>query len=659
MLASRRSDRWSMGKNTGKVFDILVVLTGLFILTEFLLLGIHAHAVNIDGMILVAMKDKLNYSLWPYFQFVGAHILLYAMFVYLLWFTVTGCAALFKLNDRQARPLAIILWFLSVAGILMANVYFVSHSFFAEFIQHFLFSDKLTGQQLKWIIISCAALCGGALLLAIVNACISLQHKQYRLQNGFALAFIVTLILMNGNFFHGSNKLIVSAATAERPNIFIIGFDALRPDFLNYFDARRQAAPNFNAFLKSSVIFTEALTPLARTFPSWTSIITSRHPLHTGAREDMVNLASLNPSATLANKLHAAGYATIYASDDNRFNAVGNKLFGFDKSIGPSGDVFDMVLSSVNDLPLSNLLVSTRLGKLLFPYSYGNHAAAHTYNPNLFMQNIRQALQQRSSQPLLFAAHFDITAYPFYWLNDKKYNTLNWVSLYQNTITEADRQLGIFLQLLQEQGLLEHAVFILLSDHGITFKLPNDRIVNEAFYQGDKSKIVLDRQKYSSLEMHFADDLVKNPPLDTKVIYLKQKELDTEINESKFKGLNESIPLNEKSGIDASFGYGTDILSFAIQNHPLLAFKTYGVNLGSPHTVKGRAMLLDIMPTLLDILHLPPLTETDGISLKPYLQSANLAIPKQRPIFLESCYSIDEIQKENILVGDVLKTNIT
>jgi hypothetical protein len=275
------------------------------------------------------------------------------------------------------------------------------------------------------------------------------------------------------------------------------------------------------------------------------------------------------------------------------------------------------------------------------------------------MQNIRQALQQRSSQPLLFAAHFDITAYPFYWLNDKKYNTLNWVSLYQNTITEADRQLGIFLQLLQEQGLLEHAVFILLSDHGITFKLPNDRIVNEAFYQGDKSKIVLDRQKYSSLEMHFADDLVKNPPLDTKVIYLKQKELDTEINESKFKGLNESIPLNEKSGIDASFGYGTDILSFAIQNHPLLAFKTYGVNLGSPHTVKGRAMLLDIMPTLLDILHLPPLTETDGISLKPYLQSANLAIPKQRPIFLESCYSIDEIQKENILVGDVLKTNIT
>jgi hypothetical protein len=87
-----------------------------------------------------------------------------------------------------------------------------------------------------------------------------------------------------------------------------------------------------------------------------------------------------------------------------------------------------------------------------------------------------------------------------------------------------------------------------------------------------------------------------------------------------------------------------------------LAFKGYGVNIGKAHQIDDRVSLMDIGPTLYALLDFPAQKHADGISLKPYLSGAKSVIENRaRHFFMETSYSIDEIEKETINVSAVLR----
>ena len=67
----------------------------------------------------------------------------------------------------------------------------------------------------------------------------------------------------------------------------IIGIDSLRND-LQVPRQRRGGTPNIRRFLDDSRRFSDATTPLARTYPSWVSILTGRHPVTTNARYNLM-----------------------------------------------------------------------------------------------------------------------------------------------------------------------------------------------------------------------------------------------------------------------------------------------------------------------------------------------------------------------------------
>ena len=67
-------------------------------------------------------------------------------------------------------------------------------------------------------------------------------------------------------------------AANEGMNVVLLGIDALRPDHLGSEGYFRDTAPAIDAFLSESVVFEEAFTPLARTYPSWTSLLTGSWP---------------------------------------------------------------------------------------------------------------------------------------------------------------------------------------------------------------------------------------------------------------------------------------------------------------------------------------------------------------------------------------------
>jgi len=640
----------------GSVLGLLVTLTLLFVFAQLMFVGAFFHAGNLDGIILGALKEKLHYphDLTPaLLRFFAAQVFLQVLYIYLLWFMVISIAEWLAPTWLSPRGLALGLWLTSLIAIVAANAFYLPHSFFGSLFRQSLFG-ALTEGQLKLILILTSAILALGAGLSLIHLGLSFLRRRPSARHYFALSLsLLAIVIFTFHSCESTSLSPSSPATESRPNIFIIGFDAIRPDYLHFFNEHRQnATPHFEDFLKSSVVFSDTYTPLAKTFPSWASILTGSYPLENHAREDMLSTAFLKFEETLPGRLKKEGYETIYASDDSRFSHVNNALFGFDRWIGPPGNATDYVLSLINDFPLSNLVVTTMLGKTLFPYSYGSHAAVFAYNPDNFLALIKSVLNQNRNKPLFLAAHFNLTGVPFSWFNDHQLNSDPSFVRYKKVLSRSDQQFGDFLSFLKQKGLLEHAIFVLFSDHGITLQMPGDRIVKESLYQGNKQDInKLQRNQYNAVIAFTKDVSLENE--EQKVIYggdilkLKVEDRSQALNKL-FSKFNPAL-----YGIDTSFGYGNDVLSLK-QYHPILAIRTYGLKPNNPHLVSGRCLLLDLAPTVLDILHLQPLTKTSGISLLPFLTNSQRKLSEQRPIFLENSCTFKEIEHDGMDLAQVM-----
>lgn len=88
-----------------------------------------------------------------------------------------------------------------------------------------------------------------------------------------------------------------------------------------------------------------------------------------------------------------------------------------------------------------------------------------------------------------------------------------------------------------------------------------------------------------------------------------------------------------------------------------------GLSLPS-QTVSGRSSLLDIAPTLLAFLHLAPMKDIDGVSLlqAPLAKKTSgfsMGTPVSRPLYLETGYSLANIETDKISINKVLKKSLS
>ncbi len=102
-------------------------------------------------------------------------------------------------------------------------------------------------------------------------------------------------------------------STSESPNIIFLGIDSLRPDYVT-----AENAPNVHAFMDDAVHLQDAVTPLARTFPAWISVLTGKHPHTTGAYMNLLPREQIHAGTTLPQLLHEHGYRTYYSMDETR-----------------------------------------------------------------------------------------------------------------------------------------------------------------------------------------------------------------------------------------------------------------------------------------------------------------------------------------------------
>jgi arylsulfatase A-like enzyme len=409
---------------------------------------------------------------------------------------------------------------------------------------------------------------------------------------------------------------VVSSASLEKPNIILIGLDSLRPDHIGYFGHQDAHTPTIDRFLASSVVFTNAYTPLARTFPSWVSILTAKYPLRSHARANLVAPDRVVANDMLAKRLQADGYFTIYGTDETRFTDI-TQAYGFDRLIGPAGGAAEFLLGSLSDFPLSNLLLNVPAGKYLFPYQYANRAADVTYRPEQFLALVKAGLAHRPQGPVFLSLHLCLPHWPFKWARDGFAPDASTASRYQGSIAAVDAQLSSLLSLLQEAGLLDHSIVVLLSDHGVTLGARGDRVIAKERYVGDPKQM----KAVTVMKLGSAPEMTTDFKRDYSVI--------------------------------ASYGQGTDVLSLK-QNHVLMAFNGFGLQWPAKK-VGAFVSLFDIAPTVLGYLHLQPLHLADGISLGAYFSSRPAPQSLPRTFFIETGDKLAETEVDQIDVAAVVK----
>jgi len=594
--------QWISGK-PATLGSALTVLTALSALTLLSLFAIH---YSVSELIDSLVKSSMAVDVWhpviilPLLGFAFIQIASYIIFTLWAWFTATAFGEYFNFSPLKIYLLGLFAWLNAWLSVFAFNTAWYPHSFFSHF-THLLFHTNQIALITAYISV------GISIVLTIIAFFYSFYYKRHliiaTLLTGILLLFFVPAAIYRVQQHYPSLQ-----TKQNKPNIIFIGLDSLRPDFTHYAGNTTVQTPHIDAFLNQSIVFTQAWTNLARTFPSWITILTGRTPKHSSARNNLVDEKLITRNNTLAKKLHDAGYETIYATDEKRFSNI-TPAYGFDKIVGPNMGLDDFILGSLNDFPLTNLAINTSLGRYLFPYNYANRAAAITYQPDSFLHLIHQNLSHLPDKPIFLAVHFCISHWPYTWAEDSQNSQTSYVDRYRHSVEAVDKQLGDLIKTLTDQHILENSIIVLLSDHGTTLGLPNDRVISAQHYQGT------DPKNMKRIPFFQLSDNPKHPYV-----------------------------------INTSYGQGSDVLSLK-QNHIVLAIQDSN---HTHHIIKTPVSTADIAPSILSLLKLSPLKNIDGISLTSIINQ-NKNSNQHNVFYFESGYKLSEIETANIQVNKVVR----
>ncbi|MAA80593.1 MAG: hypothetical protein CL916_15160, partial [Deltaproteobacteria bacterium] len=286
-------------------------------------------------------------------------------------------------------------------------------------------------------------------------------------------------------------------------NLLIIGIDALRPDHLHRNGYLRETAPNLEALLDESVVFSNAFTSIARTYPSWVSILTGQWPHNNGIRDNLPHPDLLVPNrSNIAQEMQEAGWTTSFATDDSRFSYMIPKM-GFDRIDQPEIGLKSFALSITEPrFRIFHGLLHNPVGFSISPVLRHNQAFGRSYRPELFNDAVVDLLAESAKKDrFMMAVHSCVLHapgdrnYPWSRLYDQRgYQGKNRFrysrsgtsmiadnmdeddsvidithqdhNIYDSGMHMADAMIKQIVDELKRSGLWDNTVIVLLSDHG-------------------------------------------------------------------------------------------------------------------------------------------------------------------------------------------------
>jgi len=199
----------------------------------------------------------------------------------------------------------------------------------------------------------------------------------------------------------------IAGPGSDRPNILILAADSLRADRLD-----PRTAPHLSALASRGTRFDRAYVSLPRTFPSWVTVLTGRHPHHHGIRSMFPRWEERTRNFdALPGRLAASGYATGVVSD-----YAGDVFSRIDLGFGlvdvPEFDFRQLVRQHAveRETPLMPVLHS-RLGRAAFPVMRELNDAA---DPGMLASDAVRAMRRLESRgPFFLVVFFSTAHFPY------------------------------------------------------------------------------------------------------------------------------------------------------------------------------------------------------------------------------------------------------
>ncbi len=247
---------------------------------------------------------------------------------------------------------------------------------------------------------------------------------------------------------------------AGAPNVLILILDTVRASALSLYGYHRPTTPMLEAWAAQGVVFDSAYSPAPWTLPS-------HGTLFTGEPHRALSVNWLKPLDTtqpvLAEAFAAAGYRTAGVSANFFYVTEESGLArGFDLFVDHPRTVRQLLLSSVP----GQMVAGRIFGR------YEKEREADEMDAAVVQTRFRRWLARNPDRPWFgflnfFDAHkpyfLPVTGHPDFG------GTRTEQDRYDIAIWSIDREIGALLRDLESQGILEHTVVIITSDHGEHF----------------------------------------------------------------------------------------------------------------------------------------------------------------------------------------------
>jgi len=345
------------------------------------------------------------------------------------------------LGRKSARLLAFAAALLATLYLVVAPL--VAFRLRATFLPWYLYSPRWLTLGLILVV---GSLTGGLLILRVREALAANRARHSRSNwigaTGWGLALLSLLALAV------VSRLPLASGATGRP-IILLSLDTMRGDRLGALGYPKPLTPHLDALASQGVLFEQATSTAPWTLPSHASIFTSLLPFDHGSTRET---RPLRPSLSmLAERLRNAGYRTA-AFTGGAYVSAG---FGFGQGFeiyedqGGAERIAAAALKWVRSVKDQPYFVFVHTYEIHFPY---------THTEFVDKRFLDQGMKPLDVEQLAAIHNGKLAVAP----DERQFES----ELYDGDVARADFVMGRMLDQLQQEGILDRAILVVLSDHG-------------------------------------------------------------------------------------------------------------------------------------------------------------------------------------------------
>lgn len=464
----------------------MLVLGGSFVLMLAANLGFSVMGHEDSSVTDFVLQRKLGTIVWSLAKMLAAHLAVGALLGVLALVVAAGLLGRWPRRPKLASGLLVAMAHTALyLGHIRAYPQVHVETLYARGGALAAFQRFITHTVPDWAFTAAAALAFSLVAVALVRGWLAGFRPPrwgWISAGAAATAMMVPTLMPSGR----------PGGTAQRPNILVIANDSMRPDRMGVYGYGRPTTPEIDAFAAAAVVFEQAYVPLARTFPSWATLLTGLLPHEHGIRHMFPRPDQrLDRADTLPRFLSGHGYRTVVVGD------YAGDIFprmeaGFERVVAPTFNFSSVIHQrTIQMFPALLPYLDNPVGRLVFPDLRG---LAELPQTDSTIDDLLTEIDRGDGRPFFIVAFVSSSHFPYaapdpYYrqFTDPAYTGSSLYlryrgltetpetvraeaahvdALFDGTIRHFDTELGRVVRHLEARALLDTTVVVLTADHG-------------------------------------------------------------------------------------------------------------------------------------------------------------------------------------------------